>query len=179
MRQPKLEGDAMAKSEYREIEVVEIVDQDSYYMSGNARSSSVPNQWMLDVNSRYQGTIQLVFSLATALFGAAPLLFEAVRKDASAEAPRTLLSCMDWVATFGFIALMVSVCASLAYFYFSAKWVSKAWGRQTTVMWRPMSGKCVEVCLDWFFWISLLALVIGGSLEFWFFFNFKICSGWS
>jgi hypothetical protein len=122
------------------------------------------DKWKIEVNDRYQKVLGTVITLATAAFFVPVFVLRdliAVPRD------RALVGFLDCRVYLSWCLLAVSVFAGVLFYYLSAKWIKLAWGKPVAI-----SSK-LECLLDWSFWISVTAFLLGIGCFVWFATTFR------
>ena len=130
-----------------------------------------PNKpWRLDTNARYRDAVKVVMDLSTASL-VIPIFFLRdilrIPKEQPLSDVLTYKIYLSW-ASFG-----LAIFSGLIFYYFSAKWVRLAWGKQSQFLGKRLSENCVERTLEIALWTAFIAFVAGLALTMWFVVSYR------
>lgn len=122
--------------------------------------------WRIDTNDRYRETVTTVMGLSTASLLLPVFL---ARNLLGVPEATPLNNVFSSAAYWSWGLFGVSILSGILFCFFSAKWVRTAWGKPVSVLRNEVSENCIEVALEWFFWLTMLPFLAGLVLSIVFF----------
>lgn len=121
-------------------------------------SSEPLHPWRLDTNDRYRETVRTVMGLSTASLLLPVFL---ARNFLGVPEATPLKHVFSSAAYWSWGLFGASILSGIFFSFFSAKWVRTAWGKPVSVLCRDVSETCIEIALEWFFWLTMLPFLAG------------------
>ena len=127
--------------------------------------------WKRDTNSKYSEVVKTIISLSTASL-LLPVFFARGFLGIKTEIP--LIKVFGCSIYWAWGLLTVSILSGIFFYYLSAKWLRKAWGKQAGIFWsKDTPSLKIETLMELSFWLCVLLFGIGLFLTVAFFVSYE------